>query len=151
MSQLSWMPASHKIPQSHSVTTYTNLIFLAHVAHRLIAYHPWLGIGMTQFRIYYDRLFISQAAKLNENGISVHNQYLEWAMESGIAWLLVGVALLLSIFFSCWIAYSIAKHRQRVLLLATMLGVLANIVIALVDVPLHKTEATVFLFLLAGL
>jgi len=32
-----------------------------------------------------------------------------------------------------------------------MLGVLANILIAFVDVPLDKTEATVFLFLLAGL
>ncbi len=136
---------------AHPETSATNRIFLAQEALRLIASHPWIGIGMTQFRIYYDRLFISQAARLNENGISVHNQYLEWAMESGIAWLLVGVALLLSIFFSCWIAYRIAKHRQRILLLATMLGVLANIVIAFVDVPLDKTEATVFLFLLAGL
>lgn len=136
---------------AHPETSTTNRIFLAQEAIRLIASNPWIGIGLTQFRIYYARLITSQAARLNENGISVHNQYLEWAMESGIAWLLVAVALLLSIFFSCWIAYSIAKRRQRILLLAAMLGVLANIVIAFVDVPLDKTEATVFLFLLAGL
>src|SRR6266700_257889 len=136
---------------THADSSISNRLFLWQQAIKLIATHPWIGIGLEQFHLYYAQLIVSQAAELNSRGISVHNQYLEWAMESGIIWFIVGVLLLLSITYSCWKAYRIAQRRQQIILLATILALLANIVTGFADVPLDKVEAATFLFLLAGL
>jgi O-antigen/teichoic acid export membrane protein len=127
-------------------------LFLWQEAIKLITTHPLIGIGLEQFHVYYAQLIVAQGEQLNPHGgISVHQQYLEWAMESGIVWSIIGALLLFSIIYFCWKAYRLAQRQQQVLLLATILAVLANMVISLFDVPLDKAEATVFLFLLAGL
>jgi O-antigen/teichoic acid export membrane protein/O-antigen ligase len=135
----------------HPEASTDNRIFLWQEALKLIAANPVIGIGMQQFYVYYNQLIVSQAAQLNARGISVHNQYLEWAMESGILWFIVGTVLLVSILYVCWKGYRRAPQGPRALLLATGMAVLANIIGAFVDVPLDKPEGAIFLFLLVGL
>ena len=137
---------------THDPTSASNRLFLWQTAINLIASHMWIGIGMWNFPKYYALLIVSQGSQLNSHGgVSIHEQYLEWGMESGIFWMIVGVLLLLSITYICWQAYRVAARKQQVLLLAATLAMLANIVIGFFDVPLDETEGTIVLFLLAGL
>ncbi|GCF06886.1 O-antigen ligase family protein [Dictyobacter arantiisoli] len=143
---------------THAATSTTNRLFLWHEAIKLIIAHPILGIGMEQFHYYYQRLIISQATQLNEHGISIHNQYLEWAMESGILWLILGVGFFLSLFFTCMHAYrhmynaaSLRQAEACLPLLATMLAVCATMSISCLDVPFDTVEIGSFLCLLAGI
>src|SRR5579875_366565 len=144
---------AHKILPlfAHPEASISNRLFLWQEALKLITANPWIGIGMQQFYVYYDQLIVNPAVQLNSRGISVHNQYLEWAMESGILWFIVGALLLISILYVCWKGYRAAPSGPRVLLLATGMAVLANMIGAFVDVPLDKPEGSVFLFLLVGL
>ena len=135
----------------HDPSSISNRLLLWDEAIKLIAAYPWIGVGLEHFRFYYAQLIVSQASQLNPNNVVPHQQYLEWAVESGIGSLIVGVLLLLSSIYSCWQAYRIALRRQQVLLLATMLAVLANMVIGFFDVPLDQVEGPVFLFMLIGL
>lgn len=135
----------------HGNTSLTNRLFLWQQALKLIAANPWIGIGLQQFPTYYAKLIVGQAAELNPAGISVHNQYLELALESGLLWLIVGLCLLFSLILVCWKMYRFATREHRPALLATILIVLGYLMISFVDVPLDKPEGAVFLFLLAGL
>lgn len=135
----------------HSDNSVLSRLFVWQQALSLIHAHPWLGIGLEQFPVYYAQLIVPRAQQLDPNGTSVHNQYLDWALSSGVFWPLVAVALLLSILYYCVKAYRGAQREQKALLLATALAVLATLMIGFVDVPLVKTEGGVFLFLLAGL
>jgi O-antigen/teichoic acid export membrane protein len=135
----------------HDPTSTSNRFFLWGQALLIIKSSPWIGIGLEQFPVYYARLVVSLAAHLNSAGISVHNQYLELALESGIPWLLVGLGLLISILVACGRVYRSAQRKHQLILLATICVVLSNLVIGLVDVPLDKPEGGVFLFVLAGL
>ncbi len=140
---------------AHDASSTDNRLFLAQVALNLIGSHPWIGIGLQQFPTYYAQLIVSQATQLNPQGISVHNQYLELALESGVFWLLSGVLFLLSIGYTCWHSYWSArrqKQRERqVLALAALLACAATMLTGFFDVPLDKVEGSVFLFLLVGL
>lgn len=136
---------------SHGDASLTNRIFLWQRALELIGTHIWIGIGLEQFPSYYAKLIVGQAVELNPAGISVHNQYLELALESGIFWLLIGLALLIGLVWFCWKTYRLATREHRLALLATFLLVLATSIISFVDVPLDKVEGTVFFFLLAGI
>lgn len=149
---LSIVSLSKILPQfTHGNASTTNRLVLWQVALKLIGSHPWIGIGLEQFPTYYAKLIFSQADELNAAGISVHNQYLELALESGIFWLIAGVLLLLSILFICWKAYKPASRPQRMLLLTTSVIIISYLEISFVDVPLDKSEAAVLLFLLAGM
>lgn len=136
---------------THDVASTSNRLYLWQVALQLIHSHPWIGIGLGQFQVYYSQLIIPRSTQLNPNGVSVHNQYLSWALSSGIIWMIVGVALLGSILYACAKAYRKVQREQQVLILAALLAALATVVVCFVDVPLEKTEGAVFLFLLAGL
>lgn len=136
---------------THGSASTTNRIVLWQVALKLIESHPWIGIGLEQFPTYYAKLIFSQADALNAAGISVHDQYLELAMEGGIFWLIVGVLLLLSILFLCWKYYKLVSRQQQMLLLITMVMVISYFEISFVDVPLDKPEGAILLFLLAGM
>lgn len=136
---------------AHSDVSASNRLFLWQEALKLIGQHPLLGIGLEQFPRYYTELLISQATLLNPNGISVHNQYLEYAMESGIIWLVVALALLVSVLFVCMKAYRHAQRQEQTILVVATLAILGNMLVCFVDVPLDKPEATVFLFILVGL
>ncbi len=135
---------------THTDVSASNRLFLWQEALKLIQAHPWLGIGLEQFHNYYLQLIVSRSTQLNPDGISVHNQYLAWALSSGIIWTIIAVALLISIIYYCAKAYRNAQREHRTILLAAILAVLANIIVCFVDVPLEKTEGAVFLFLLAG-
>jgi O-antigen/teichoic acid export membrane protein len=144
-------PTSLLGPFAHDASSTDNRLWLWQEAIFLIKTHPWIGIGLQQFPVYYAHLIVSQATLLNPQGISVHNQYLELAMESGILWLVVGVLLLLSMLYLCWQAYQQAQQQQRVVFLAALLVCAATLLAGFFDVPLDKTEEAVFLFLLVGL
>jgi O-antigen ligase len=136
---------------THAETSTSNRIFLWHEAFKLILSHPLVGIGLEQFHYYYDRLIISQSTQLNQHGISVHNQYLEWGMEGGILWLILGVLFLLSLIILCGRTYFVANHQQRIPLLAAMLAALATVITGFLDVPFDDVEGGVFFCMLAGL
>lgn len=136
---------------THGGTSISNRLFLWQMALKLIETHPWIGIGLQQFYVYYNRVTVSTASRLNPTGISVHNQYLEYAMESGILWLLVFLALMLSIMYVCARYYRVAQRTERGVLLAAILLVIANLIIAFVDVPFDKAESGVFFLLIVGL
>src|SRR5581483_4941310 len=136
---------------THDPYSISNRLLLWQEALKLIWSNPWIGIGMQQFPVYYAQLTVGLAARLNPAGISVHNQYLELALESGISWLLIALCLLISIAFACWKVYHVALRRHQLILLTTICMILANLVISMVDVPLDKPEGGVFLFLVAGL
>ena len=147
---------------THDPTSANNRFFLSSEAIKLISTHPWIGIGLQQFHYYYAQLIIDHTARLSPHDINVHQQYLQWGMEGGIPWLVVGALLLLSIFFSCWLVYRRTRENAerrspaqtgtyQILLLAAMLAVLANIIANFFDVPLDQAEGAVFFFLLAGL
>lgn len=135
----------------HDPSSIANRFLLWNEAITLIISHPWIGIGLQQFRFYYTQLIVSSAAQLNAHGIVPHEQYLEWGVESGIFALVIGALLLFSTAFACWRAYRTSTSDRRVLLLAAWLAVVANILIGFLDVPLDPVEGAVFLFLLVGL
>ncbi|GHO46318.1 oligosaccharide flippase family protein [Ktedonospora formicarum] len=134
----------------HGESSDTNRYFLWGKALHLIYENLWIGIGMSQFPNYYQTYIVSTSDRLDPAGISVHNQYLEWAMESGILWLVAGVLLMLCLIVVCWRAYRFASEK-RVIYLATILMVLGYMGICLTDVPFDKVESTAWLFLIAGI
>ncbi len=136
---------------THAQTSTSNRLFLWGEAVKLIVNNPIIGIGLEQFHYYYNRLIISQSTQLNQHGISVHNQYLEWGMEGGIPWLILGILFLVSIVVVCVHYYRFARQEQRLLLLAAILAVGATIVIGFLDVPFDNVEGGVFLCMLAGM
>jgi O-antigen/teichoic acid export membrane protein len=135
---------------THPDSSDNNRVFLAQYALELIATNPWLGIGLQQFHYYYAQVITSLSAQLDPHGVSVHDQYLEWALESGILWSVVGVSLLFSILSACWKSLRLAEPGLKALLLATGMAVLGTLVASFFDVPLDKPEAGVLLFLMAG-
>lgn len=136
---------------THPITSTTNRLFLWQVALQLIGKHLWLGIGLEQFPVYYVQLIVQRSARLNPNGINVHNQYLSWALASGIIWPIVGVALLISIIYYCTKAYRGAQDGERAIILATILAVSAVLIIGCVNVPLDFKDEVGFPFLLSGI
>jgi O-antigen/teichoic acid export membrane protein len=142
---------------THDETSTSNRLLIWNLALKLIWANPWLGIGLQQFHYYYAQLIVSRANELGAMGIHPHEQYLEWAMESGLPWLLTGILVLLGIIVCCIQAYYAAPDRQkashspRALLLAATLAMVANVLIGFFDAPLDQLEGPVVLFLLAGL
>ncbi|HEU5229289.1 MAG TPA: oligosaccharide flippase family protein [Ktedonobacteraceae bacterium] len=135
----------------HDPSSVANRFLLWNEASKLIISHPWIGVGLQQFRFYYAQLIVSRTAQLNARGVVPHQQYLEWGVESGILALVIGVLLLCSTALFCWRAYRVDDSDRRALLLAALLAMVANILIGFLDVPLDPVEGSVFLFLLAGL
>lgn len=136
---------------THAETSTSNRFFLWEEAIHIIVAHPLIGIGLEQFHYFYSRLIISPTTQLNQHGISIHNQYLEWAVEGGILWLVLGVTFLLSLVIFCGCNYSTANNEQRLPLLAAILTVIATITTSFLDVPFDDVEGGVFLCMLAGL
>lgn len=136
---------------NHDASSTDNRLLLWNEAIRLITANPWLGIGLQQFHYYYAQLIVGKATQLDPIGIHPHEQYLEWAVESGILWSLVGVLLLLSIMGVCWRAYYAVSNKQKSIMLSVFLAMLGNCIIGFVDVPLDQLEGATFLFVLAGL
>ena len=136
---------------THDETSTANRLLIWNLALKLIRANPWLGIGLEQFHYYYAQLIVSRADELGAMGIHPHQQYLEWAMESGLPWLLTGILLLLSIIVCCTHAYYEAPDQQRTILLAAVLAMVANVLIGFFDAPLDQLEGPIVLFLLAGL
>jgi O-antigen/teichoic acid export membrane protein len=136
---------------NHDQSSAANRFFLSNIAIKLMEANPWIGIGLQQFHYYYAHVIVAQSSRLNTYDTVVHQQYLEWGAEGGIAWMVVGSLMLLSIIFCCFQAYRFAPQKYRIILLAAILAVLANIVAAFGDVPLDQMEGAVVCFMLSGL
>jgi O-antigen/teichoic acid export membrane protein/O-antigen ligase len=136
---------------SHDASSTDNRLLLWNEAIRLIIANPWLGIGLQQFHYYYAQLIVGKATELGSLGIHPHEQYLEWALESGILWSVVGVLLLLGIMVTCWRAYHTIPNKQKSITLVVFLAVLGNSIMGFIDAPLDQLEGATFLFLLAGI
>lgn len=121
------------------------------VAILLIAAHPWLGVGLQQFHVYSQQWPLYIPLAFSQQVLSIHNQYLEFAMESGIIWLLVAALFLSSMVVKCWQAYVIARREQRIILMAAMLALLANMCMGMFEVPLDRVDGAIFLFILSGI
>ena len=135
----------------HDQTSIENRLFIWSLALQLIHSHFWLGIGLQQFPHYYAQFIVSRTSELGRQGIHPHEQYLEWAMESGIFWLLTGVLLLLSLLFTAWRTCTTVRYEQRTIWLAMVLAVVANTLVGFFDAPLDQLEGAVCFFLLSGL
>jgi len=136
---------------NHDISSTDNRLLLWNEAIRLITANPWLGIGLQQFHYYYVQLIVGKATELDPLGIHPHEQYLEWAMESGMLWPVTGMLLLLSIMVTCWRAYHTIPDKQKSIVLVVFLAVLGNSIMGFVDAPLDQLEGATVLFLLAGL
>ncbi len=136
---------------NHDQSSAANRFFLSNAAIKLMESNPWIGIGLQQFHYYYSHMIIAQSARLNTYDTVVHQQYLEWGAEGGVAWMIVGSLMLLSIIFCCFQAYRFVPQKHRAIFLAALLAVLANIIACFGDVPLDQMEGAVVCFLLAGL
>jgi O-antigen ligase len=136
---------------THAQTSTSNRLFLWNEAIKLIEYNPVIGIGLEQFHYYYNALIVSESTQLNQHGVSVHNQYLEWALEGGIPWLILGVLFLLSVIVLCSSVYGRAQQEQRLVLLIAILSVTAVLVTSFLDVPFDSVEGAAFICLLIGL
>ncbi len=136
---------------SHDTSSTDNRLLLWNEAIKLIIAHPWLGIGLQQFHYYYAQLIVGRATELDPLGIHPHEQYLEWAVESGILSSLVGVLLLLSIIVMCWGAYQSRASWHQSIILVALLAMLGNSIMGLLDAPFDQLEGASVLFLLAGL
>jgi O-antigen/teichoic acid export membrane protein/O-antigen ligase len=136
---------------SHDASSTDNRLLLWNEAIRLILANPWLGIGLQQFPYYYAQLIVGKATELDPLGIHPHEQYLEWAVESGILWSAIGILLLLTIMLTCWRAYYTLPSKRRSIALVVFLAVLGNSIIGILDAPLDQLEGATLLFLLAGL
>ncbi|GCE10501.1 O-antigen ligase family protein [Tengunoibacter tsumagoiensis] len=135
----------------HDESSNANRLRMWSEVLQLIQSHPWLGIGLQQFHVYYAQLIVGQIDQLGPQGIHPHEQYLEWALESGPLLSLIGILLLLSILCLCGRAYPRATSWQKPLLLAALLACLGNLLVGLFDAPLDQLEGPVVLFLLAGI
>ncbi len=139
----------------HDGTSTNNRLLIWHEAITLILTHPWFGIGLQQFHYYYDQLIVSKESELGPQGIHPHEQYLEWAMESGFLWLVLGVVLLSNGIFCCLRAYRYANNKAdyhlRPLFLAVTLALIANAIIGFFDAPLDQLEGPLLLFFLLGI
>ncbi|HEY7414858.1 MAG TPA: O-antigen ligase family protein, partial [Ktedonobacteraceae bacterium] len=129
----------------------SNRLILWQESIKLIAAHPLFGIGLYQFPRYMTQNITSLESGLAAGKLEPLEQYLEWAVESGIVWGIVGALLLLSITYSCWKAYRLARPTYQAVLLAATLAMIANIYIGFVDVPFDQVEGPILLCLLAGL
>jgi O-antigen ligase len=136
---------------THADTSTSNRLFLWHLAIQLIGQHPIIGIGLEQFHYYYNHLIINASTQLNQHGISVHNQYLEWGMEGGIPWLLLGSLFLVSTIVLCSRLFRQAGEEQRLTLLTAILAAIAALIIGCMDVPFDSVECGTFFCLLIGL
>ncbi len=135
---------------NHDITSTSNRLLLWQETLKLILAHPWIGIGLQQFPSYYSQLIVGKAAELGTQGIHPHQQYLEWAVESGIFWAVTGVLLLLAILLTCVRAYRVVPNKARGVFLAALLVVLANGIVGFLDAPLDQLEGAVVFFLLTG-
>jgi O-antigen ligase len=136
---------------THADTSTSNRLFLWRLAIQLIGQNPIIGIGLEQFHHYYNHLIINASTQLNQHGISVHNQYLEWGMEGGIPWLLLGLLFLVSTIVLCGRLFRRAGREQRLTLLTAILAATAALVISCMDVPFDSVESGTFFCLLIGL
>lgn len=136
---------------NHNVSSTDNRLLLWNEAIRLVTTNPWLGIGLQQFHYYYAQLIVGKATELDPLGIHPHEQYLEWAIESGIIWPAVGMLFLLSIMVTCWRTYHTILDKQKSIVLVVFLAVFGNSIMGFVDAPLDQLEGATVLFLLAGL
>jgi O-antigen/teichoic acid export membrane protein len=136
---------------THSDTSVSNRITLWQYALHIIYAHPWLGIGLQEFYAYYNKLIVAPGARLDTTGISVHNQYLEYAMEGGIGWLLAFLLMTFSIIYLCAKYYRRAQRSEQGILLVACLTTITMLIISTVDVPFDKPEGAVFYLVLTGL
>ncbi len=154
---------------THDDASAANRLLIWNLALKLIHDNLWLGIGLEQFHYYYAQLIVSQTNELGALGIHPHEQYLEWAMESGLPWLIIGVLFLLSIIVCCTQTYyatrlnsphqasihnqydQYAQNSLKMLQLVAILAIIANMIIGFFDAPLDQLEGSSVLFSLAGL
>ena len=114
---------------------------------RLIADHPWFGVGLGAFPYAYPAYDQSSGAQRVEQ---THNDYLQILADAGIIGGLLALAFILILFLTAFRAARTHHRRRRSIILGALSGCLAIAVHSFVDFNLQVTaNAQLFLALAA--
>jgi O-antigen/teichoic acid export membrane protein len=138
----------HQFPVS-LVLTQSFLGYQLAYWHSMVAYilsHPLFGSGLQPTALPSGRLPVLAGKPV------LHNQLMELAMEGGMAWPLIISVFFGSIFVICWrVLRNTFSHAQRAVSLATLLLLLALIIVGLFADPLSSVSVDIVVFLQCGL
>ncbi len=115
---------------------------------RLVADHPWFGVGLGAFPYAYPAYDQSSGAQRVEQS---HNDYLQILADAGIVGGLLALAFILILFFTAFRAARTHHRRRRSIILGALSGCLAIAVHSFVDFNLQVTANTQLFLTLAAL
>ena len=102
---------------------------------KMISTHPWIGFGLGTFPTVYPEYAVFDVGRFVEHA---HNDWLEWAAEGGIPFLLVWIGLLL------WVVRPAVRTGWGI-------GVLGCFLHALVDYPFARFGISAWVLILIGM
>ena len=114
---------------------------------RIVADHPWFGVGLGAFPFAYTRYDQSSGAQRVEQ---THNDYLQILVDTGIVGGLLTVIFVILFFVSAFRSARTHHRRRRSIVLGALSGCFAIAIHSFVDFNLQVTaNAQLFLTLLA--
>ncbi|MFZ4984842.1 MAG: O-antigen ligase family protein [Blastocatellia bacterium] len=114
---------------------------------RIVADHPWFGVGLGAFPFAYTRYDQSSGAQRVEQ---THNDYLQILVDAGIVGGLLTVVFVILFFVSAFRSARTHHRRRRSIVLGALSGCFAIAIHSFVDFNLQVTaNAQLFLTLLA--
>ena len=114
---------------------------------RIVADHPWFGVGLGAFPFAYTRYDQSSGAQRVEQ---THNDYLQILVDTGIVGGLLTVVFVILFFVSAFRSARTHHRRRRSIVLGALSGCFAIAIHSFVDFNLQVTaNAQLFLTLLA--
>lgn len=102
-----------------------------------LAEHPWLGIGYHNFRYYFEAHKVSPF--LDSTLLFVHNDYLQFALETGLPGLGLFLLLIAVVYGQLIKLRRQAMVEQRLPLILSAAAITSMLVHALVDFPFYIT------------
>ena len=112
---------------------------------------PWLGVGPDNFLYAYRTRYVLPSAWEELNLSHPHNILLDFGTRLGLAGVVAGAWLLLSVARTGWRAcQALADRHERAAVLGLLAGLVAGLAHGLVDNSLFLMDLSYFFFLCAG-